>query len=101
MPPLYLYIPCKEDLDAIQELVKTKYETWRWNFGNNPSSTIYRSSPLPEGVLEIHLELEKGCIQLCHLTGNFATPIRFGEVAKIAYECSLHIRRHPERIDRS
>ena len=32
--------------------------------------------------MEIHLELEKGCIQLCQLTGNFATPIRFAEVEK-------------------
>ena len=77
-----MYIPCKDDLDAIQELVKIKYETWSWNFGNNPRSTIYRFRPLPEGILEIHLELEKGCIQLCYLTGNFATPIRFGEVEK-------------------
>ncbi len=77
-----MYIPCKDDLDAIQELVKIKYETWSWNFGNNPRSTIHRFRPLPEGILEIHLELEKGCIQLCYLTGNFATPIRFGEVEK-------------------
>jgi lipoate---protein ligase len=76
------YIPCKEDLEATQELVKTKYETWGWNFGNNPRSTIHRSWPLVEGILEIQLELEKGCIQLCQLTGNFATPIRFGEVEK-------------------
>jgi lipoate---protein ligase len=76
------YIPCKEDLDAIQELVKTKYETWSWNFGNNPSSTVHRSCPLPEGVLEIYLKLEKGCIQLCQITGDFATPIGFGEVEK-------------------
>ena len=77
------YIPCKEDLDAIQELVKTKYETWGWNFGNNPRSTILRSYPLPEGVLEIHLELEKGCIQSCQITGNFATPIGFGVIERL------------------
>jgi lipoate---protein ligase len=77
------YIPSKEDLDAIQELVKTKYETWRWNFGNNPRSTIHRSWSLPEGVLEIHLGLEKGCVQSCQIIGNFVTPIRFGAVEKL------------------
>jgi lipoate-protein ligase A len=76
------YIPCKDDLEAIQELVKTKYETWSWNFGKNPSSTVHRSCLLPEGVLEIYLKLEKGSIQLCQITDDFATPIGFGEVEK-------------------
>ena len=46
-----MYIPCKDDLDAIQELVKIKYETWSWNFGNNPRSNDLPIPPLAGGHL--------------------------------------------------
>jgi lipoate-protein ligase A len=82
--PTVAYIPCQEDLDAIQKLVKTKYETWKWNFGNNPSSKIHQSHPLQDGVFEIYLELEKGYIKSCQLIGsNFKTSIKLGEIEKL------------------
>jgi lipoate-protein ligase A len=77
------YIPCQEDLDAIQELVRTKYETWSWNFGKNPGSKIHRSWQLPDGVLEIYLELEKGYIKTCQIISDFKTPIKLGEIEKL------------------
>lgn len=57
------YIPSQEDLDAIQELVKTKYETWEWTFGRNPDSRMERSCQFRGGLLKIELELEKGYIK--------------------------------------
>ena len=60
------YILSREDLYSIQKLAKTKYESWDWNFGNNPGSIIHRSRQLIDGVLEIDLQLDKGCIRACH-----------------------------------
>ena len=77
------YIPCQEDLDAIHELVRTKYETWSWNFGNDPGSKIHRSCQLLDGVLEIYLELEKGYIKTCQIISDFKTSIKLGEIEKL------------------
>ncbi len=74
------YAPSQEDLVAIQELVKTKYETWKWNFGNNPNSRIERSCQFPDGVLEIQLEVEKGYIKTCRIKSDFKIPVGTGEI---------------------
>jgi lipoate-protein ligase A len=64
------YIPSQEDLDAIQELVKTKYEAWEWNFGRDPNSRIERCCQFPDGLVQIHLELEKGVIKNCQIKSS-------------------------------
>ena len=80
--PTATYTPSQKDLDAIQELVKTKYETWEWNFGNNPNSRIQRSGQFPSGALEIFLELEKGYIQTCRINSDFKIPVETIELEK-------------------
>jgi lipoate-protein ligase A len=76
------YIPGREDLEAVRKLATTKYESWDWNFGNNPGSRIYRSRQLVDGLLEIELQLDKGCIQYCHLSGNSNRLPRLGEIER-------------------
>ena len=80
--PTTQYVPDQEDFNSIQKLVRTKYETWEWNFGNNPSSTIQRSFPLPYGAIEIQLELEKGFIKDCQIKGELNMLIKPGEIEK-------------------
>ena len=80
--PAATYTPSLEDLDAIQELVKTKYETWQWNYGKNPNSRIERSCQFPDGSLQIHLEVEKGYIKTCRITSDSKIPVSPGEIEK-------------------
>lgn len=80
--PVLEYVPSQEDHKAIQELVKTKYEAWKWNFGGNPNSLIQRSCQFPEGNLEISLELEKGHIKACHIKSDFGMPLGTEEIKK-------------------
>jgi lipoate-protein ligase A len=75
--------PDKEDLDAINELVKKKYETWEWNFGHNPKSTFRRSWNSPEGTLEITIQLDKGYIKSCQLKSDFETPTGHDEIENL------------------
>lgn len=74
------FIPSQEDLDAIQELVKTKYETWEWNFGRNPNSKIEISCQVPDGIVQIHIELEKGYIKNCRIKSDFKNGINSAEI---------------------
>jgi lipoate-protein ligase A len=80
--PITTYTPSQVDIESIQELVKTKYETWEWNFGSNPNSRIERSCQLPDGVLEIRLELEKGYIKACQIKSDFKMRVDIGEIEK-------------------
>jgi lipoate-protein ligase A len=64
------YIPTIEDLDSIQELREVKYNTWEWNYGNNPKSSIKQSREFPDGMLELYLEIEKGYLKTCRIDGE-------------------------------
>jgi lipoate-protein ligase A len=66
----------------MENLVKTKYDTWEWNFGKNPDSRIQQSFQLPDGVLEISLELAKGVIRTCQIKSDFYKPIDLSELEK-------------------
>jgi len=81
-PHAVIYAPTQQDLDAINDLVKTKYETWKWNFGRNPNSIIERSYQFPEGILEIHLEVEKGNIKTCQLKCGSDLSLETGQIEK-------------------
>lgn len=61
------YIPTVEDLSSIQKLREVKYNTWEWNYGNNPKSSIKQSREFPNGMLEIYLEIEKGYLKTCRI----------------------------------
>jgi lipoate-protein ligase A len=78
--PTETYIPSQQDLDAIQELVETKYEAWEWNFGRNPNSKIERSCQFPDGLLQIYIELEKGYIKNCRIKSDFKKEMSSAEI---------------------
>jgi lipoate-protein ligase A len=80
--PTVDYIPGRGDLEAVQKLATTKYESWDWNFGNNPGSSMHRSRQFVDGVLEIDMQLEKGCIQYCRLSESSNRLPRLGEIEK-------------------
>ena len=77
-----VYEPDRQDIDAIQELAKKKYETWEWNFGQNPESTVRSIRNFSEGVLEITITLNKGLIKSVELKSTFGMPFAPGEIEK-------------------
>jgi lipoate---protein ligase len=68
--PTVEYVPSREQWDAVQNLARKKYESWDWNFGNNPGSEIHRSRKLMDGILEMDLQLDKGRIQDCRVQSS-------------------------------
>ena len=80
--PTETYIPSQQDLDAIQELVKTKYETWEWNIGRNPNSNIEKSCQFPDGLVQIYIELEKGYIKHCRIKSDSRKGMNSTEIEK-------------------
>jgi lipoate-protein ligase A len=80
--PVEVYTPSQQDFDAIHELVKTKYETWKWNYGSNPNARIERSRQFSGGVLEIRLDLEKGLIKTCRIKSDLEILVGISEIEK-------------------
>ncbi len=63
-----------EEIEEIKNLVKTKYETWQWNFGQSPKYNFYNEKKLSAGTIELSIDVEKGIMKHIRIFGDF-----FGE----------------------
>jgi len=57
------------EISAINNLIKTKYATWEWNFGYSPSYTLNRKIEVDSNQISIDLTVEKGIISLISISG--------------------------------
>lgn len=60
-----------EDMEKINQLVKEKYDTWKWNFGSSPNYTFKNEKRYPSGTLEFYLNVENGIIKNVKIFGDF------------------------------
>ncbi len=60
-----------EMLAEVEALQKEKYQSWEWNFGRAPAFQYQNSCRFPNGKLEIQVNVKKGVIQECKLSGDF------------------------------
>ena len=54
----------------IQDLARTKYKTWEWNFAKSPNYRFENTIPLPMGRMDIRLAVAKGVIQTARIRSN-------------------------------
>jgi len=59
------------DKTRIDELVKTKYNTWEWNFGYSPQYNFRRQFKADGGNIEINLEVKNGIIEKAKIYGDY------------------------------
>jgi len=60
-----------EDKTQINELVKTKYGTWEWNYGRSPEYNLIRAKRFNFGKVELRLYVKDGIIRECKIYGDF------------------------------
>lgn len=65
------YILTKKDLEGINELMKNRYLTWEWNYGESPNFDIQKSKRYEGGNLDIRLKIQGGIISDCKIFGDF------------------------------
>ncbi|WP_339610562.1 lipoate--protein ligase [uncultured Planktosalinus sp.] len=70
-PQAKMYEFTKEDLAKIQTIRDEKYATWEWNFGRSPDYNFQQGMRSEGGVIEVHLDVEKGIIKKAQITGDF------------------------------
>ena len=61
----------EEDYLAIDKLMKDKYMTWEWNYGESPEFSILKERRYAGGNLQFHLDVKEGIIKDAKLYGDF------------------------------
>ncbi len=64
----------EKDIVAINDIAKSRFATWEWNYGRNPDYKYKNSVKYPCGVIEYYLKVENGEIEDISIYGDF-----FGE----------------------
>lgn len=66
-----IYNLSNNDINKINDLVKKKYDTWEWNYGNSPQYSFTNEKRFPSGSVEFNIEVTKGIITNAKLYGDF------------------------------
>jgi len=71
-PDAQLYDLTDEDQLQIEELVRIKYSTWDWNFGNSPNYNFRKLVRTENsGTLEFCMDVKNGVILQAHIYGDY------------------------------
>jgi lipoate-protein ligase A len=62
----------QEDHEKIDELVRTKYNTWEWNFGYSPNYNFRKILRTEKsGTIEFDLDVRNGSIMMIRIFGDY------------------------------
>ncbi len=60
-----------EDWRAVEELMRTKYGSSNWNYGENPACNVQRARRFPAGEIDVRLDVQEGRIAAIRVFGDF------------------------------
>ena len=75
------------ETEAVKKLKFEKYDTWEWNFGRAPRCKMLNRHRWPGGILEVHLETERGRIKNIEFFGDFLSVADVSEVQTALQNC--------------
>lgn len=75
------------DLNAISELIKTRYSTWDWNYGYSPSYTLNNQITINGKTLKIEITVDQGIITKIALDGELIIKEKIAELETILCGC--------------
>lgn len=65
------YCLSEDDMNNINKLKESKYDTWEWNYGKSPKFNFKNSKRFANGKLEVLLNVNNGHITECKMYGDF------------------------------
>lgn len=65
------YILTEEDIIKIKELMKTRFSTWEWNYGESPAFDVEKGKRYAGGKLELKFNVADGLIKKLKINGDF------------------------------
>jgi lipoate---protein ligase len=71
------------DIEKINQLVQTKYNTWDWNFGYSPRYNFFRRIKANGGNIEFNLEVKDGIIEKVKIFGDYFSKNETSDVEQL------------------
>ncbi|AUM95525.1 lipoate--protein ligase [Clostridium botulinum] len=71
-----------DHINEIEKLMKEKYMTWQWNYGESPEFNYRNSKRFQGGKLEVLLNIVEGHINECKIYGDFLGVMDVSEIEK-------------------
>ncbi|HBJ2612682.1 TPA: lipoate--protein ligase [Clostridium botulinum] len=71
-----------DHINEIEKLMKEKYMTWQWNYGESPEFNYKNSKRFQGGKLEVLLNIVEGHINECKIYGDFLGVMDVSEIEK-------------------
>ena len=59
------------DWHGVRELQAQKYESWDWNYGQNPTSNVQRAERFAGGEIDVRYDIQEGRIAGVRIFGDF------------------------------
>lgn len=78
-----------EELSAVEELKRTKYDTWEWNYGKSPPYGLSNQRRFEGGILESRVAVEKGYITHIVFYGDFLARSPLDELTAALEGCAF------------
>lgn len=75
------------EMEIIEKIKKEKYDTWEWNFGHAPHCKMLNRQRWPGGILDVHLNTERGKIKKIEFFGDFLSATDVAEVQDCLQGC--------------
>ena len=76
-----------EEIKAIEELAHERYRAWDWNYGFSPAYNFSRTTRTPGGLLEVHLDVDRGVIRHARLFGDYFGVWSISELEDLLVGC--------------
>lgn len=70
------------DWQATEELVRRKYATWEWNYGESPPFNVQKTRRFAFGEIDLRLDIERGHVAHARLSGDFLSARAIGELER-------------------
>ena len=69
--PLEEYVLTAEEQAIHDRLVREKFSTWEWNYGQSPKFNISKMEKFPFGIVDARIDVQKGIISNIRIFGDF------------------------------
>jgi len=88
------YVLSEEDLQVIEHIRASKFNSWDCNYGHSPEFNMKKSQRFEGGKVEVNLLVKSGKILNCSIQGDFFAHIDIGKLEK-----SIEgLRHHPDDV---
>ncbi len=89
-----------EEFSAVEELKRTKYDTWEWNYGRSPQYDLINKRRFEGGGLEVRVQVKEGRITGIVFYGDFLAVAPLDGLTAALEGCAFRREAVEEVLDR-